>query len=120
VSGDVDFVSWQFVRERFVDGFRFRVEKMTLKFPGVERGESKHLSFLRKSQAIDIDFRILVNKLGFLRGLGIDQHDGRFVAIDVRTGVNGFVIKSVKLRGALLAEIRGQHALEFRTLIWPR
>jgi len=47
---------------------------MTLKFPGVERGEGKHLSFLlRKSQAIDIDFRILVNKLRLLRGLGIDH-----------------------------------------------
>src|SRR5712672_4528803 len=93
---------------------------MTLKFPGVERGEGKHLSFLRKSQAIDIDFRILVNKLRLLRGLGIDHDDGRFVASDVRTGVNCLVIESVKLRGTLLAEIRGQNGFEFRTLVWPR
>ena len=93
---------------------------MTLEFPGIERGKGQHLSFLRKSQAIDIDFKILVNKLRLLCGLGIDYHDGRFIAIDVRTGIDCFVIESVKLRGTLLAEIRGQHGLEFRTLVWPR
>ena len=106
MSSDIDFVSWQFVRECFVDGFGLRIEEMTLEFPGIERGECQHLSFLRKSQAIDVDLKVFVNELRLFRGFGIDHHDGRFVASDVRTGINCFVIESIKLRGALLAKIR--------------
>ena len=119
VRHDFDFIAGQLFRQRFVHRLGLRIEKFPFRFPGRESGEGNDLAFLRISERVDIDVRVLVNLLQFLAVGWINRHDGCLVPTDVRHRVEILVVEGVELRVELLAKIGRQHFLERRFLVRP-